>query len=111
MFSHLNHHHLHTCTFTEQLKLLPRASVAEKALENSFAVVLNSIIDSIDFSNLYAPEHLILAVGKAEEFADQIQNAGSVFLGNYYCESAGDYASGNGFTLEEIEEVLKQREK
>ncbi|WP_332025319.1 histidinol dehydrogenase [Kaistella sp.] len=83
----------------EQLSGLPRASVAEKALENSFSVVLNSITECIDFSNLYAPEHLILAIEKAEEFADQIQNAGSVFLGNYSCESAGDYASGTNHTL------------
>lgn len=84
---------------TEQLKLLPRASVAEKALDNSFSVVLNSISECIDFSNLYAPEHLILAVEDAEGYADQIQNAGSVFLGNYSCESAGDYASGTNHTL------------
>lgn len=83
----------------EQLNLLPRASVAEKALENSFSVVLNSISECIEFSNLYAPEHLILAIEKAEDFADQIQNAGSVFLGNYSCESAGDYASGTNHTL------------
>lgn len=83
----------------EQLSVIPRASVAEKALENSFSVVLNSITECIDFSNLYAPEHLILAIEKAEEFADQIQNAGSVFLGNYSCESAGDYASGTNHTL------------
>ncbi|MGZ5197806.1 MAG: histidinol dehydrogenase, partial [Kaistella sp.] len=84
---------------TEQLTLLPRASVAEQALNNSFAVVLNSISECIDFSNLYAPEHLILAIEDAEGYADQIQNAGSVFLGNYSCESAGDYASGTNHTL------------
>lgn len=84
---------------TEQLKLLPRASVAEQALHNSFSVVLNSVSECIDFSNLYAPEHLILAVEDAEGYADQIQNAGSVFLGNYSCESAGDYASGTNHTL------------
>ncbi|MBU4538279.1 MAG: histidinol dehydrogenase [Weeksellaceae bacterium] len=83
----------------EQLYFLPRASVAEKALENSFTVVLNSIRECIDFSNVYAPEHLILAVEKSEEYADKIQNAGSVFLGNYSCESAGDYASGTNHTL------------
>lgn len=83
----------------EQLNFLPRASVAEQTLNNSFAVVLNSISECIDFSNLYAPEHLILAVEDAEGYAEQIQNAGSVFLGNYSCESAGDYASGTNHTL------------
>lgn len=83
----------------EQLSDLPRAALAEQALQNSFSVVLNSISECIDFSNLYAPEHLILAIENAEEFADQIKNAGSVFLGNYSCESAGDYASGTNHTL------------
>ncbi|MGZ5262774.1 MAG: histidinol dehydrogenase, partial [Kaistella sp.] len=64
---------------TEQLTFLPRASVAEQALHNSFSVVLNSVSECLDFSNLYAPEHLILAVEDAEGYADQIQNAGSVF--------------------------------
>lgn len=83
----------------EQLRALPRADIAEKALENSFSVVLNSIDECVQFSNIYAPEHLILAIENAEEYADQIQNAGSVFLGNYSCESAGDYASGTNHTL------------
>ncbi|MBU8882519.1 histidinol dehydrogenase [Kaistella sp. DKR-2] len=83
----------------EQLSDLPRAALAEQALQNSFSVVLNSISECIDFSNLYAPEHLILAIENAEEFADQIKNAGSVFLGSYSCESAGDYASGTNHTL------------
>ena len=78
---------------------MPRASVAEKALENSFFVLLKSISECIDFSNLYAPEHLILAIENAELFAEKIKNAGSVFLGNYSCESAGDYASGTNHTL------------
>lgn len=83
----------------EQLSDLPRAALAEQALQNSFSVVLNSISECIDFSNLYAPEHLILAIENAEEFADQIKNAGSVFLGSYSCESVGDYASGTNHTL------------
>lgn len=83
----------------EQLSDLPRAALAEQALQNSFSVVLNSISECIDFSNLYAPEHLILAIENAEDYADQIKNAGSVFLGNYSCESAGDYASGTNHTL------------
>ena len=86
-------------SLNNQLQLLPRASVAEKALENSFFVLLKSISECIDFSNLYAPEHLILAIENAELFAEKIKNAGSVFLGNYSCESAGDYASGTNHTL------------
>lgn len=83
----------------QQLKILPRENIAEKALENSFAVVLNSIEECFDFSNVYAPEHLIVAVNQAENYVDKIHNAGSVFLGNYTCESAGDYASGTNHTL------------
>ncbi|MCQ4034602.1 histidinol dehydrogenase [Kaistella montana] len=86
-------------SLNNQLQLLPRASVAEKALENSFFVLLNTINECVDFSNLYAPEHLILAIDNAELFAGKIKNAGSVFLGNYSCESAGDYASGTNHTL------------
>lgn len=82
-----------------QLSVLPRAEIAEKALENSFSVVLNSIDECVEFSNIYAPEHLILAIENAEIYAAKIQNAGSVFLGNYSCESAGDYASGTNHTL------------
>lgn len=84
---------------SEQLEQLPRKAIAAKALENSLSVLLNSIEDCVAFSNFYAPEHLILAIDKAEDFVDQIQNAGSVFLGNYSCESAGDYASGTNHTL------------
>ena len=62
-------------------------------------MVLNSIEECFDFSNVYAPEHLIVAVDQAENYIDKIQNAGSVFLGNYTCESAGDYASGTNHTL------------
>lgn len=83
----------------EQLKDLPRAELAKKSLENSFSVLLNSIEECIEFSNVYAPEHLILAVKNANDYGDKIQNAGSVFLGNYSCESAGDYASGTNHTL------------
>jgi len=83
----------------EQLRVLPRADIAAKALENSFSVIFNSIGECVEFSNRYAPEHLILAIENAQEFADKIQNAGSVFIGNYSCESAGDYASGTNHTL------------
>lgn len=83
----------------EQMKALPRAAIAAAALSNSFSVVFDTIDDCIGFSNVYAPEHLILAVDKAVDNADKISNAGSVFLGNYTCESAGDYASGTNHTL------------
>ncbi|WP_233900283.1 histidinol dehydrogenase [Tenacibaculum piscium] len=83
----------------KQVKELPRKETAEKALENSFVVVLNSSDEMIDFSNVYAPEHLIIASEKASIYIDKIINAGSVFLGNYSCESAGDYASGTNHTL------------
>jgi histidinol dehydrogenase len=82
-----------------QLLALPRMEFAKKALENSFSVVLDTVYDCIDFSNLYAPEHLILAVKNSVSYVGEIQNAGSVFLGNYSCESAGDYASGTNHTL------------
>ena len=82
-----------------QLKNLPRAEFVKKALENSFSVVFNSISNCIAFSNVYAPEHLILAIIDPESYTAQIQNAGSVFLGKYSCESAGDYASGTNHTL------------
>ena len=78
---------------------LPRQSVVEKALENSRAIVFDTIQQGIAFSNFYAPEHLILATEDAENMLRFIENAGSVFLGNYSCESAGDYASGTNHTL------------
>lgn len=78
---------------------LPRVSVVEKALENSRALVFESLSTAIAFSNFYAPEHLILAIEDAEDKLMKIENAGSVFIGNYSCESAGDYASGTNHTL------------
>src|SRR6188768_381006 len=83
----------------EQLKDLPRKEVAEKALENSKIVLLNSIDEAIDLSNLYAPEHLIVSCENAEELTSKIISAGSVFIGNYSPESVGDYASGTNHTL------------
>jgi histidinol dehydrogenase len=83
----------------DQLKELTRTRIAAEALENSNFILLKSIEEAIQFSNLYAPEHLILAVKSFENYIPQIQNAGSVFLGNYSCESAGDYASGTNHTL------------
>lgn len=82
-----------------QKALLPRQAVVEKALENSRALVFDSIQTGIQFSNFYAPEHLILAIEDAENKISFIENAGSVFIGNYSCESAGDYASGTNHTL------------
>ncbi|TDQ25676.1 histidinol dehydrogenase [Tenacibaculum caenipelagi] len=83
----------------KQLEELPRRELAKKAIKNSFTVVLNSSEKCIQFSNEYAPEHLIIASEKASEYVGGIINAGSVFLGNYSCESAGDYASGTNHTL------------
>ncbi|REC42697.1 histidinol dehydrogenase [Chryseobacterium pennipullorum] len=83
----------------QQIKALPRNGLAEKALENSSFIIVNSLEEAVEFSNLYAPEHLILAMGDFEKYVPLIQNAGSVFLGNYSCESAGDYASGTNHTL------------
>ncbi|NNT70960.1 histidinol dehydrogenase [Flavobacterium sp. IMCC34852] len=83
----------------KQKALLARQSVVEKALENSRALVFQSIQTGIEFSNFYAPEHLILALEDAENKITLIENAGSVFIGNYSCESAGDYASGTNHTL------------
>ena len=82
-----------------QVELLPRREVARKALSNSKALLMRSADEAIDLLNEYAAEHLILAVNDAESVADSISNAGSIFLGNYSCESAGDYASGTNHTL------------
>jgi len=84
---------------SKQLKDLPRKDLAEQALQNSRAISLNNFEECIAFSNEYAPEHLIIASESALECVDSIVNAGSVFLGNYSCESAGDYASGTNHTL------------
>lgn len=82
-----------------QLNLLPRNAIATKALNNSKVVLLNSLQEATDLSNSYAPEHLILACSDAENIANAVVNAGSVFIGNYSPESAGDYASGTNHTL------------
>ncbi|SEW17535.1 histidinol dehydrogenase [Chryseobacterium wanjuense] len=83
----------------KQIKELPRNDFARQSLKNSHFLLLNSIDEALEFSNLYAPEHLILAIENFEKYIPEIQNAGSVFLGNYSCESAGDYASGTNHTL------------
>ncbi|MFD2934490.1 histidinol dehydrogenase [Spirosoma flavum] len=82
-----------------QLDKLPRKELAAKALLNSKAILVESEADAIDLLNAYAAEHLILSVENAEAVAEQIVNAGSIFLGNYTPESAGDYASGTNHTL------------
>ena len=82
-----------------QLEALPRKEIARKALEQSRAVRCESMDECVELSNYYAPEHLIIASENAENVLNQIQNAGSVFVGNYSCESAGDYASGTNHTL------------
>lgn len=83
----------------KQLSDLPRKKIAEIALQNSKSILLSSIDEAIELSNYYAPEHLILAIENAEKSTSKITNAGSVFLGNYSPESAGDYASGTNHTL------------
>ncbi len=82
-----------------QIALLPRRSITKKAINNSFAILLKDLDTCLEFSNSYAPEHLIIASDIAAQFTQKISNAGSVFLGNYSCESAGDYASGTNHTL------------
>ncbi|MGM0620579.1 MAG: histidinol dehydrogenase [Bacteroidota bacterium] len=82
-----------------QLENLPRKEVAQKSLKNSLAIVLKNQQDTIDMINEYAPEHLILCVKNYPELAEKVINAGSVFLGNFTPESAGDYASGTNHTL------------
>jgi histidinol dehydrogenase len=82
-----------------QLPMLPRAAIAQKALENSYSIIVNTLEEAMAFSNRYAPEHLILATTKWESITALIINAGSVFLGNLTPESAGDYASGTNHTL------------
>ncbi|WP_080241676.1 histidinol dehydrogenase [Spirosoma rigui] len=86
-------------TIGTQLEKLPRRNLATKALENSKAILVETQADAVDLLNAYAAEHLILSVDNAEAVADQIINAGSIFLGNYTPESAGDYASGTNHTL------------
>jgi histidinol dehydrogenase len=82
-----------------QLRALPRKATAVKALENSRSILLRDVTEAMDFSNHYAPEHLILATDRADELAALVTQAGSVFIGHYSCESAGDYASGTNHTL------------
>ncbi|WP_455640723.1 histidinol dehydrogenase [Parabacteroides sp.] len=83
----------------QQLSVLPRKEITEKALEHSRIIVLATEQEVIDFTNMYAPEHLIIQTANYVHIAAQIENAGSVFMGPYTPESAGDYASGTNHTL------------
>lgn len=83
----------------KQLNQLPRKELAAAALKNSKAILVRDLNEGIELLNQYAPEHLIIACKNEENLASKVVNAGSVFLGNYSCESAGDYASGTNHTL------------
>lgn len=83
----------------KQLPLLPRSDIAAKAIQNSYAIIVRDMDQAMEFSNLYAPEHLILSTDNWKQITDKISNAGSVFLGHLTPESAGDYASGTNHTL------------
>lgn len=82
-----------------QIEQLPRKTTAAAAIQNSTAILVNTLAEGIEILNDYAPEHLIIATKDADSVAEAIVNAGSVFIGNFSCESAGDYASGTNHTL------------
>ncbi|MFD1316272.1 histidinol dehydrogenase [Namhaeicola litoreus] len=82
-----------------QIQKLPRKNIAEKAIENSKIIIVQNNQEAIDLINLYAPEHFIICTEDNDFFVSTIKNAGSVFIGNYTPESAGDYASGTNHTL------------
>lgn len=82
-----------------QVEKLPRKEIAKEALKNSIAIILNSDESIISFANQYAPEHLIINTANCDALAEKVVNAGSIFLGPYSPESAGDYASGTNHTL------------
>jgi len=83
----------------EQLEELPRKEIAREAINQSFTLTVDNLEQAFDFSNRYAPEHLIVQCDDADQWQDHIINAGSVFLGHWTPESAGDYASGTNHTL------------
>ena len=83
----------------KQIAELPRKNIAIKALENSKCILVKNEMEAMDLLNEYAPEHLILSCSNADDLAQKIINAGSVFLGHYSPESVGDYASGTNHTL------------
>ena len=82
-----------------QMKVLPRKHFIEQSLKSSRFIVLKKAEDAFNFLNLYAPEHLIIASDNALQLSEMVINAGSVFLGNFSSESAGDYATGTNHTL------------
>ncbi|MCH2215365.1 MAG: histidinol dehydrogenase [Flavobacteriales bacterium] len=82
-----------------QLNALPRKEIAQKALENSLVAIFGNDREAMDFSNSYAPEHLIINTENASALAEEVKTAGSVFIGKWSCESIGDYASGTNHTL------------
>ena len=82
-----------------QLALLPRKELAEKSLSHSLYILVKDIEEAINITNAYAPEHLVIATRDYRAVANRIVHASSIFLGNYSCESAGDYASGTNHTL------------
>jgi histidinol dehydrogenase len=84
---------------SRQLEQLPRKEIAQKALANSVLVLVRDMREAVALSNTYAPEHLVIQTEDYEKVAQRVVNAGSVFLGKYACESAGDYASGTNHTL------------
>jgi len=84
---------------TKQLKKLPRIDIATKAIEHSKLIVVKDMETALELTNQYSPEHLIICTENEIDIANKIQNAGSVFIGNYTPESAGDYASGTNHTL------------
>jgi histidinol dehydrogenase len=83
----------------KQIEELPRKEIAKKALGNSQSILVKNLSEAAAFSNEYAPEHLIIATENAEKLSEKVTEAGSIFLGNWSCESAGDYASGTNHTL------------
>lgn len=82
-----------------QIKALPRIAIATKAIENSISILVKGTTEALELINEYGPEHFIVCTKNTEYFTDNIANAGSVFIGNYTPESAGDYASGTNHTL------------
>jgi histidinol dehydrogenase len=83
----------------KQTDVLPRAEIVRQALDKSYIIITKTLDEAMQFSNEYAPEHLILATDNWQQISDKIINAGSVFLGNLTPESVGDYASGTNHTL------------
>jgi histidinol dehydrogenase len=86
-------------SLNEQLKKLPRKNFVQASLKNSFCLIFEDLYKAIDFSNKFAPEHLILNIKNPNKYLDKVTNAGSVFIGSFTPESAGDYASGTNHSL------------